>query len=188
MDTSGMDSPDVMTKLRHWVTQYPIRGAALAGLIATQLATICGYYFRGIGLPQVPWPLYNGVLFAPGTVNKDFSNWGNASQFFVGQSVHMVDGVLFGILFAVLAHGMMPIKASKTANLQKGLLYGTVLAIISAGFLVPYVYVPHQGYGFFSFAHKPEKWKLPVSILFFHLVYGFFLGTLYNPVDKSTAS
>jgi hypothetical protein len=48
------------------------------------------------------------------------------------------------------------------------------------GFLVPYVYAPKSGYGFFSF-YTPDGWKLPFAILNWHLVYGFFVGTLYNP-------
>ncbi len=52
------------------------------------------------------------------------------------------------------------------------------------GFLVPYAYVPKSGYGFFSF-YSPDGWKLPVSILLFHWVYGGLVGLLYNPAFRS---
>ena len=78
-----------------WSRRHPIGSLALAGFIAVQMATIVGYFLRGIGLPQVPWPLFNGVLFAPKT------DYGTAASFFVGQSIHMVDGVVFAIIFAV---------------------------------------------------------------------------------------
>jgi hypothetical protein len=52
------------------------------------------------------------------------------------------------------------------------------MTVISIGVLVPYAYVPHQGYGFFSF-YGPDGWKLPAAVLLWHLIYGFFLGTLY---------
>ena len=65
-------------------------------------------------------------------------------------------------------------------SIQKGLLFGVSLAIISMGFLVPYVYVPKSGYGFFSF-ETDDGAKLPLAILIWHLVYGGILGMLYDP-------
>jgi hypothetical protein len=45
---------------------------------------------------------------------------------------------------------------------------------------VPYAYVPNQGYGLFLF-DGPDGWKLPFAILVWHLIYGLFLGLLYQP-------
>lgn len=161
---------------QRWLGEHPILGPALAGFIAVQMATIVGYYLKGIGLPQVPWPLYNGVLFAP------TSTYGDPASFFVGQSIHMVDGVIFAILFVVLVRARLPLANTTNGNVAKGIIYSVSMAIISAGFLVPYVYAPKSGYGLFSF-YSPDGWKLPVSILIFHLVYGYFLGLLCNPPD-----
>jgi hypothetical protein len=161
---------------QRWLAEHPVLGPALAGFIAVQMATIVGYFLRGIGLPQVPWPLYNGVLFAP------TSTFGDPASFFVGQSIHMVDGVIFAILFAVLVRSRLPFANTTNGNIAKGILYSEVMAVISAGFLVPYVYAPKSGYGFFSF-YTPDGWKLPASIVIFHLVYGYFLGVLCNPPD-----
>lgn len=168
-------------QFRAWVGAHPVGGPALIGLIAVQIATIIGYFLRGIGLPQVPWPLFNGVLFAPGA--GDFAHYGQEGSFFVGQSIHMVDGVLFAILFAIAFQS----RLGKVNAIAKGIIYSMILALISAGFLVPYVYVPRQGYGLFSF-YGPDSWKLPVSIALFHLAYGFMLGFLYQPDDSRESS
>lgn len=166
---------------RDWVRDHPIAAATIAGAIATQMATIIGYYLIGIGLPAVPWPLFNGILVAPA------GEFGGVGSFFAGQSIHMVDGVVFAILFAVLVFGKLPFATTTNGNVQRGLVYGAILAIISAGFLVPYVYVPKQGFGLFSF-DGPDGWKLPASILVFHLVWGGFLGMLYNPSRRASDS
>ena len=102
-------------------------GPSIAGLIAVQLATIVGYFLRGIGLPQVPWPLFNGALFAP------TGEFGSPASFFVGQSIHMVDGVVFAILFVVLVRSKIPLPNTNMGNIGKGLIYSMVMAIISAG-------------------------------------------------------
>jgi hypothetical protein len=115
------------------------------------------------------------------------SKFGDTGSFFVGQSIHMVDGVVLTILFVALIHGRIPLPNTNVGNLLKGLIYGTVLAIISAGFLVPYVYAPKSGFGVFSF-DTPDGWKLPASILLFHWTYGYLVGTLYHGPDaKKTA-
>ena len=96
----------------------------------------------------------------------------------------MVDGAFFTLLYAVLLYSRLPVPSTSVGNVLKGLIYGTVLALISMGFLVPYVYAPKSGFGFFSFG-TPDEWKLPLSILLFHWVYGFFVGLLYNPLVRS---
>lgn len=166
---------------REWVGEHPVLAPAVIGFIAVQIATIIGYYLRGIGLPQVPWPLYNGVLFAPG---EQFADFGKPASFFVGQSIHMVDGVIFAILYAIAFHGRVPLPDTTGGNVAKGMIFSTILGIISMGFLVPYVYAPKSGYGFFSFG-TPDGWKLPASILLFHFAYGFFLGLLYQSKTRS---
>ena len=87
---------------------------------------------------------------------------------------------MFAILFGVLFREDVPIKNTFGGNIAKGLLYGVIMTIISAGLLVPYAYVPNQGYGLFLF-DGPDGWKLPFAILVWHLIYGLFLGLLYQP-------
>jgi uncharacterized membrane protein YagU involved in acid resistance len=145
--------------------------------------------FPAVGLPVLPWPLYNGILgttFADGAnglTNMDgtfaaaFATSGES--FFVGNALHFVNGIVFAILFGVLFREDLPIKNTHGGNISKGLIYGVIMTIISAGLLVPYAYVPEQGYGLFLF-DGPDGWKLPFSVLVWHLIWGFFIGVLYQ--------
>ena len=105
-------TPDI--QWREWVRGHPVGAAAIIGLVATQMATIVGYYLRAIGLPQVPWPLYNGALGAPA------GEFGSPASFFVGQSIHMVDGVVLTILFVLLAHAKLPGKNDTFGQPRQG--------------------------------------------------------------------
>ncbi|HSJ60754.1 MAG TPA: hypothetical protein VK895_05935 [Jiangellaceae bacterium] len=159
-------------------------------MIATQLGTYFGYVFPAFGLPVLPWPLYNGILGTTfqdggnGLVNIDgtfvaaFATSGES--FFVGHALHFVNGIVFAILFGILFREDVPIKNTHGGNILKGLVYAVIMTIISAGLLVPYAYVPNQGYGLFLF-DGPDGWKLPFAILIWHLIYGLFLGLLYQP-------
>jgi hypothetical protein len=178
MESSFTDDTASEARWHDWVRNHPVGGPLLIGLVATQMSTLIGYYLIGIGLPQLPWPLFNGFLGAPGEA------YGTAGSFFVGQSIHMVDGIVFTLLYVILVHSRIPLPNTKLGNLEKGLIYSVVLGLISMGFLVPYVYAPKQGYGIFSF-DTPSGWKLPFAILLWHLVYGFFVGTLYNPAGRN---
>ena len=164
----------------------------MTAFIATQLGTYFGYVFPAVGLPVLPWPLYNGILASSitdgfnaatvvdpatgATAIPGFAVSGDA--FFMGHSLHFVNGIVFAVLWGVLFREDVA-KWVKN-NIARGLLYGVIMTIISAGLLVPYAYVPEQGYGFFLF-EGPDGWKLPFGILIWHLIYGLFLGLLWNP-------
>jgi hypothetical protein len=156
-----------------WVNLHRVGAAALVGVIATQIATYFGYVFPAIGLPTVPWPLFNGVLGAP------LDDFGTPASYFVGQSIHFVNGVVFTILYAALALHVLPFRNTHGGNILQGILYSVVLTIISLGVLVPYAYVPKQGFGLFTF-YGPDGWKLPAAVLLWHLIWGFFIGVLYQ--------
>jgi hypothetical protein len=177
---------------QEWVDNKPILSLIVVGIIATQLGTYFGYVFPAVGLPVLPWPLYNGILASSitdgfnaatvidpetgATVIPGFAVSGDA--FFMGHSLHFVNGIVFAVLWGVLFREDVA-KWVKN-NIARGLLYGVIMTIISAGLLVPYAYVPEQGYGFFLF-DGPDGWKLPFGILIWHLIYGLFLGLLWNP-------
>ena len=169
---------------RGFVASHPFGAAAIVGLIATQMATLVGYFFIGVGLPQLPWPLYNGVLVI---FNKDFSQFASSSTYFAGQSIHMTDGVVFTLLYAAVLYGRLPGPDTPAGDLLKGIIYGEILGLISMGFLVPYVYAPKTGLGFFSF-YGPDTWKLPLAIAIWHLAFGAFLGQLYSPARNRSAA
>jgi hypothetical protein len=97
-----------------------------------------------------------------------------------------VNGIVFAILYAVLALPIMPFRNTHGGNVARGLLYSVVLTVISLAVLVPYAYVPKQGYGLFAFS-GPDGWKLPAAVLLWHLIYGFFLGTLFQLRKANTS-
>ena len=176
-------------RYRVWVYNHPVAGAAFAAFVATQIATIWGYYGPGIGLPSLPFPNYNGLLFAPASVQfaaDGSSNFGNAASFAVGQSIHFVNGIVFGLWFGLVVYNKIPTFFAKMKSIQKGVLFAIVQTIISTGFLFPYVYARKLGFGIFSFGDNVlgtnhDHWKLPFAILLWHLIWGAILGYLYDP-------
>jgi hypothetical protein len=170
----------VLADWRAWVTNHWFGASIIAGFVATHLATVFGLFFRGIGLPNLNWPLTNGAL----ALGSDASA---TAQFWVGEFIHGINGLIFAVLFALLIHPRIPLRNTPGGNMVRAVGYSVVLAIISAGFLIPYVYFPHAGAGLFSFDAATSfgladaGWKVPFAILLWHLIYGFFLGTMYNP-------
>jgi hypothetical protein len=194
MDTRDVDDLlDADDRYQNWVYRHPVKGAALAGFVATQIGTIWGYYAIGIGLPSLPFPAYNGLLFSRASVAGDFSNFGNVGSWFLGQSIHFTNGIVFALMFGLVAYKSLPTFLPKMKSVQKGLVFAVVQTIISIGFLFPYVYAPKAGFGFFSFGdnafgNNHDHWKLPFAVLLWHLIYGAVLGLLYNPKKPDAAS
>ena len=165
-----------------WVESKPILSLFVVGIVATQLGTFFGYVFPAIGIPVLPWPLYNGIL---GTTIVDGVNGAgvegfavSSDAFFVGHSIHFINGIVFALLWGIMYRE--DVARFFKNNIVNGMSYAVVMSIISAGLLVPYAYVPNQGYGLFLF-DGPDGWKLPFGILIWHLIYGVFLGLLWNP-------
>jgi hypothetical protein len=171
---------DTLPRWRAWVARHPIGGSLLAGVVATQFATVFGIWFTGFGLPSLNWPKFNGELIlglpvgAPGPVA--------GATYFAGEISHFADGVFFALLFALLFHPLVPIRNTILGNLLKAFLYGTVLAFISAAWWVPAVAAPHHA-GFLS-AGLGYGWKLTFGIFLWHWIYGYFLGTVYCPSPR----
>lgn len=171
--------PPAVTQWRVWITKHPIGGAILAGLMATWIATIFGFWLNGIGLPQLDWPLANGSVVLPKS--------SAAVQFSAGGIQHIVDGMIFTLIFAVFVFPLLGRSRTLAANMGRALLFAFVLATISAGFLVPYVYYPHYGAGIFG---SGFGWKIVFAIYLWHLAFGVNLGMLYSPLaadDKALA-
>jgi hypothetical protein len=173
-----------------WVEKSPILSLFVVGIFATQLATYFGYVFPAVGIPVLPWPLYNGILGTTiadgfnGAVATDGAFAVTSDSFFVGHALHFINGIVFAMLWGIMFRE--DVARWVKNNISRGLLYGVIMTIISAGLLVPYAYVADQGYGFFLF-YGPDTWKLPFGILVWHLIYGALLGLLWNPRDPETA-
>ena len=167
---------DSLPRWRAWVATHPVGGSLLAGAVAVQFATVFGIWFRGFGLPQLNWPVANGELI----LGVPITAVPTAAVYMVGELSHFADGVFFALLFALLFHPLIPLRNTLLGNLIKGLLFGTVLALISAAWWVPAVYVPHHA-GFLS---TSLGWKLTFGIFLWHWIYGYFLGTVYAPMPR----
>jgi hypothetical protein len=165
-----------LPRWRTWVAAHPIGSSLLAGAVATQFATVFGIWFKGFGLPVLNWPTVNGQLIIPGA--------SVGARYFAGELSHFADGVFFALLFALLFHPLVPLRNTLLGNLAKALLYGTVLALISASWWVPAVYVPHHA-GFLS---TGLGWKLTFGIFLWHWIYGYFLGTVYCPLPEGAGA
>jgi hypothetical protein len=156
---------------RVWITKHPVGGAAIAGLIATWFATIIGFWLKGIGLPQLNWPIANGLVVLPKS--------SAAVQFSAGEFIHGIDGVVFVVFFAIFVFPLLGHSRSPAANMVRALAFALVLACVSAGFLVPYVYYPHAGAGIWS---SGFGWKTVFAIYLWHVAFGVNLGLFYNPL------
>jgi hypothetical protein len=172
---SRIPTDDSLPRWRAWASTHPIGSSLLAGAVATQFATVFGIWFRGFGLPTLNWPAVNGLLIIP-TASP-------GAQYAAGELSHFADGVFFALLFALLFHPLVPLRNTLLGNLIKALIYGTILAIISAAWWVPYVGFPHAGAGVFSTGFG---WKLVFGIFLWHWIYGYFLGTVYCPLPMES--
>ena len=163
--------PPALVHWRVWLTRHLIAGAALVGTMATWVATIFGFWLGGIGLPQLNWPIANGAVVLPKS--------SAAVQFSAGEFIHGIDGIVFTMIFVVFIYPMLGRSRTPGANMARGIFFGMVLATLSAGFLVPYVYYPHLGAGIFG---SGFGWKVVFAIYLWHFVFGVNLGMLYNPL------
>jgi len=177
IDIGPIDPCRANRSWRIWVTRHPIAAALLSGFAATHVATIIGYFLPGIGLPELNWPVVNGNIVVP--------HASAAVKFVIGELfIHGMDGVVFTLIYAVVIFPMLsPLfgyKVTPITNMAKAIIFGMVLATISAGFLTPYVYAPHSGAGIFSTGFG---WKTPFAIYMWHLAFAVNLGMLYNPIS-----
>jgi hypothetical protein len=155
--------------------------ALVAGFVATHIATVTGYWYHGINLPDLGWPDFNGTLLL-GTEASPLS------RFVAGAVFHGLTGISFALFFAYVVHPVLPLPNTTAGNVAKALLFSFALATISAGWWVPQLFnqVFNADLGFFSqnvgpLFFKRGGWTVPFGIYLWHFVYGLNLGLLYNP-------
>ena len=63
-------------EIRAFATRYKIATAIIAGVVATHIATMTGYWNHGVGLPVLDWNTTNGLQLLPKASHN--------TQFFAG--------------------------------------------------------------------------------------------------------
>lgn len=177
---SGINAPQNTESSwwRLWATRHRVAAAVLAGLVATQLATIAGFWFPGIGLSKLDWNTANGFVYVPYASPLE--------RFLVGGGFHYFDGIVFAVLFACALRPLLRWRDTVLGNLAKGLTMGTLLAVISVVFMTPRVFGPALGLNA-GFLSLHLGWKYVISVFVWHWVYGAHLGVVYNPLPASAA-
>jgi hypothetical protein len=163
--------------VRAVISRHPIAMAIVAGLVATHIATITGYWYHAIGLPAMDWPRANGAQLVPKT--------SELTQFIVGGVFHYGTGVCFALLYVLTIHPRLPWRDTTRGNLAKAMLFALGLAVISALIMVPLVFYPAYHPGFFSLNLGI---KTVAGIFLWHIVFGIHLGAIYNPLPQPQAA
>jgi hypothetical protein len=161
-----------MAAVNAWRANIPrhrLAAVLVASFVSTHIATVTGFWYRIIGLPNLDWPAFNGLLLLPHASEN--------TQFWSGSIYHYMTGMCYGIVFAFLIHPFLPGPNTIGGNVAKGLTWGIVLATLSALLWVPRNF-PALHAGFFS---NNLGWKTVLGIYIWHLVYGLNLGALYSP-------
>jgi hypothetical protein len=154
---------------RATIPKHRLSAVLVAAFVSTHIATVTGFWYRIIGLPNLDWPAFNGILLLPNATTN--------TQFWSGSIYHYMTGICYGIVFAYLIHPFLPFRNTIAGNIGKALIWGVVLATLSALLWVPRNFPAlHPGF----FAHNLGA-KTVLGIYIWHLVYGLNLGALYSP-------
>jgi hypothetical protein len=170
MDVSALDS------WRSTVSRQRIAYGLLAAFVATHIATVSGVWYKIIGLPDLSWPAFNGILL----LTHQGVEASGTDQFWAGSVYHFLTGICYGLIFVFLIHPLLPIRNTFVGNIAKALIWAGVLATLSALLWVPRNF-PEFDPGFFT---NNLGWKTVLGIYIWHAVYGLNLGALYNPLPE----
>ncbi len=166
--------------IRALATRHKIATAIVGGIVATHLATMFGYWDHAFGLKVLNWSYGNGLQLLP----PQLAHASYVTTFLVGGAAHYMNGLCFALLFAFVIHPLIPIRNTAVGNLAKGLIWGTVLAFVSALVMTPYVFESQLHLGFFS--HR-AGFLFVLSIFIWHWIFGATLGSMYNPLPDDEA-
>lgn len=171
---------------RELASTHPLGMAVLAGIVATHIATITGFWYHGIGLPDLDWPRFNGylllrsgVLAAGGKVPADVFATADTTRLLLGWVAQTLTGVVFAIMYITTIRPKLPWTNSARGNLAKALVWGFVLATISALWWTPALF-PEFHAGFFS---SNLGWKTVFGIYLWHVIWAVPLGLIYHPLS-----
>ena len=178
-----MIAENTAARWRLLANERPLVMALVAGLVATHIATITGYWFHGIGLETLQFPQFNAYLLFRPELGSEFGVFeiSPTVRLVTGWIVHTFTGVVWALVYAVV---VLPILKWKN-NMSKALLWGVILATISALWWVPVLF-PEFDLGFFSRNFDVDNGFLGVvAIYLWHAIYAVNLGLIYNPMSKA---
>jgi len=176
-----MIAANTTTRWRLLANERPLVMALVAGLAATHIATITGYWFHGIGLADLQFPQFNGYLLFRPELGAEFGVFeiSPTIRLVTGWIVHTFTGVVWALVYAVVVLPMLKWKN----NMSKALLWGAILATISALWWVPELF-PEFDLGFFSW-NFDDGFLGVVAIYLWHGIYAVNLGLFYNPMSEA---
>ena len=171
-------------EFRSDVSNSRLVAALVAGFVATHVATVTGYWYHGINLPDLGWPNFNGLLLLGSDATP-------LSQFWAGTVYHALTGICLALFYAFLVHPRLPLPNTRGGNVWKAIIFGLILATLSAIWWVPQLFnqVFQTDLGWFSQnvgkVLGTAAWKPIVGIYLWHIIWGLNLGLLYSPtVDR----
>jgi hypothetical protein len=172
------------------------------------MATIIGFWNEVINFPVMDWNRFNGTYLV-GYSNANFVGYGvefagDFEVFAAGWVSHSMSGLVLAMVFVFLVRPMMKFAPYTLAgNLGAAMVWSTILAVISFSILTPLIDPYQVEPGWFSLDLKlPDTndlgadgaatlhpgWKTPVAIVLWHWVWGFHLGSFYQPKDDGTGA
>lgn len=166
---------------RAYVAAHKLRVAIIAGFVATHVATNLGMWFHGLGLPDLNFNYLNGLLVFGAATNPELTQDPVMTTFF-GMLVHYAQGTIFGLVFAFGIFPLLPISNSLVGNVVKGVIWGAVLATLSAIWWVPALFPNLGGPGVSAglfLTNFGFEWL--VALYLWHFIWGVNLGLFFNP-------
>jgi hypothetical protein len=175
---------------RDYVTEHRLLVAIVGGLVATHATTNLGMWYHGLGLPDLNFNLLNGYLVFGNSAMDPAGMQDPVMLTAFGAGAHYLQGVVFALIFAFGIHPLLPIKNSLAGNFAKAIIWGLILATLSALWwinLFPNLAGPGTDAGIFlsNFGADAPRWVF--AIYLWHVVYGFTLGAFYQPKDIKVA-
>ena len=193
---------------RFGVSDNQLVAGIVAGFLATQMATIIGFWYEVINFPVMDWNRFNGTYLV-GYGNANFIGYGvpfagDFEVFVAGWVSHSMSGMVLSLVFVFLTRPLMTFMPyTLVGNMGAAFIWGTILAIISFTILTPLIDPYQVDPGWFSLDLKlPDSndlnadgvatlhpgWKTPVAIAIWHWVWAFHLGSFYQPKDDGMAA
>jgi hypothetical protein len=184
--------------LKYGISDNKLLATLVAGFLATQIATIVGFWHEIIDFPAMDWNRFNGTYLVgggnPTAIAFQVPPASDFEVFITGWLFHLFTGLTLTAVYTFVIRPQLPLAYSKWSNLAAGMAFGVLLAVISFTILTPLLDPYNANPGWFSLDLRLADtnggglhpgWKTPIAIIFWHLVYGFHLGSFYNPTPEA---